>query len=272
MIKTTTQKEMRYDFILNALKTGDFNIKYAAEALGVNRNTITEDLKMLQLMYPQVKHVGSRGAASKWTWEENAPTDKPDRYSDKKTDEGYPDPTAAAAMRNVTDIYGSKAPGEVWAVQCANGSVENYLILKDFKGCCSTLKVYEQSVTTSIADFYNPAYCVCIDLPSKAYVDVRRITSKPNKYFLDKLYDIKNFPAVERKILAVMGFELPERVVEKEVIKEVPVVKEVPVEKEIIKEVPVEVSVDSVEVALLRQKADIYEKITWAFLNAGGES
>lgn len=112
-------------------------------------------------------------------------------------------------------------------------------------------------------------------------VDCRRVVAKPARYFLEKdeSYCVTNFDAIKRKIglLLDICIEVP---VEKEVIKEVPVEKiveklvEVPVVKEVEKrvEVPVEAPVsmtlpsDDMELALTKQKADIYERIAWAVL------
>lgn len=268
MIKSAnTRREERFDLILDSLKAGTFKVKDIAEAAQVNRNQITKDLKDLQLMYPEIKHTGSFGTTSKWIWEESDKTraEKSDRYPDHKNDEGYADPTASAAIKNVTDIYGDKKPGEVWSVMSSNNKIEQYLVITDFINCCSAMKVCDQYQDS----LYNPAYCVIIDLQKKLFVDVRRIVSKPSKYFLQKDFEIKNYPAVEKKHIEVMDFNIPAKTVEVvkevpvEVIKEVPVVKEIPV----VKEVPVEKSVEPIDVALLRQKAEIYEKLTWKLVN-----
>ena len=134
-----------------------------------------------------------------------------------------------------------------------------------------------------------------------------RKTIKQVQFAIAKMLGVNHAIEVEKPVEVIKEVikEVPvEKIVEKpvEVIKEVPVevIKEVPVEKivekpvevikEVIKEIPVEkivekpvevmrgnVSVnysdiDAVDYALARQKAEIYEKIAWRFLDiASGE-
>lgn len=277
MTKAGTLKETRYELILDALKTGTFKTKDMAEATQVNRNQITQDLKTLQLMYPQIKHYGTTGSSSKWVWEETEKKtikemkEEIDRYSVNKNDEGYSDPTAAAVIKSMDNIYGSKVPGSVWSVSMANGKVEEYLVLSDFRDRCSCLMLLGDEVN------YNPVYCVCVDLQRKKYVDVRLISSKPARYFLQYEFEIKNLNTVQEKIQKIFKMPVQEKKVEVPVEVEKIVEKKVEVPVEVIKTVevkvpePVEIdrdkTVDAVDTALLRQKADIYERIAWTFLN-----
>lgn len=262
MTKVGTVRETRYELILEALKSGTFKTKDMAEATQVNRNQITQDLKTLQLMYPQIKHYGTTGSSSKWVWEETEKRtvkEEIDRYPYKKTDEGYSDPTAAAVIKSMDNIYGSKVPGSVWSVSSANGKVEEYLILSDFRDCCSCLMLLTDKAQ------WNPVYCVAVDFKTDSYVDVRRICPKPSRYFLQYEFEIKNLEAVQNRINKIFRFPVQEKTVEVpvpvEVIKTVEVKVPVPVETER------DTTVDAVDTALLRQKADIYERIAWTFLN-----
>ena len=185
-----------------------------------------------------------------------------DRYSFNKNDEGYNDPTAAAVIKSCDDIYGPKKKGEVWTVSSANGSVEQYLVMCDFKECASCLMLYTNQ------ELYNPLFCVVIDFKTKSFVDVRRTCPKPTKYFLQFEFDCVNFEAVQRKLSSVFGLPAIEKTVE--VVREVPVEKIVEVEKEVIKEVPAENTIEPVEIALLRQRAEIYEKCFTMLCQAGG--
>ena len=263
MNKAGTLKETRYELILDALKSGTFKAKDMAEATQVNRNQITQDLKTLQLMYPQIKHYGTTGSSSKWVWEETekktVKEEEIDRYSVNKNDEGYSDPTAAAVIKSMDNIYGSKVPGSVWSVSSASGKVEEYLILSDFRDCCSCLMLLTDKAQ------WNPVYCVAVDFKTDSYVDVRRICPKPSRYFLQYEFEIKNLEAVQNRINKIFRFPVQEKTVEVpvpvEVIKTVEVKVPVPVETER------DITVDAVDTALLRQKADIYERIAWTFLN-----
>ena len=205
-----------------------------------------------------------------------------ERYPEHKNDEGYNDLTAAPTIRKLDDIFGAMTPGAVWTLSTANGADAEYLVLRSYKGWVTGMMLQDD------LQQYSPVYCVPVSMKDRRYVDCRRILTKPSKYFIEKKYDIPNFDRVRTKICYLLGIEpeVIEKIVEKpvEVTKEVEVVKEVPVEvikevekpveviKEVVKEVqvPVEVekSVDAVDTALLRQKAEIYEKIAWQFLNS----
>ena len=199
-----------------------------------------------------------------------------ERYPEHKNDEGYNDLTAAPTIRKLDDIFGTFAPGAVWTLSTAYGADAEYLVLRSYKGWVTGMMLQDD------IQQYSPVYCVPVSMKDRRYVDCRRILTKPSKYFIEKEYDIPNFERVKSKVCYLLGIEpdVVEKIVEKpvEVTKEVPVevIKEVekPVEviKEVVKEVqvPVEVekSVDAVDTALLRQKAEIYERIAWQFLNS----
>lgn len=208
-----------------------------------------------------------------------------ERYPEHKNDEGYNDFTAASTIKKLDDIFGTFAPGAVWTLSTAYGADAEYLVLRSYKGWVTGMMLQED------LQQYSPVYCVPVSMVDRKYVDCRRILTKPSKYFIEKKYDIPNFDRVKSKVCYLLAIEpeIIEKIVEKpvevtkevEVVKEVPVevikevekpvevIKEVPVEviKEVVKEVEVEKSVDAVDTALLRQKAEIYEKIAWQFLN-----
>lgn len=205
-----------------------------------------------------------------------------ERYPDHKNDEGYNDLTAAPTIKKLDDIFGTFDPGAVWTLSTAYGADADYLVLRSYKGWVTGMMLQDD------LQQYSPVYCVPVSMKDKRYVDCRRILTKPSKYFIEKKYDIPNFDRVRSKICYLLGIEpeVVEKIVEKpvEVTKEIEVVKEVPVEvikevekpveviKEVVKEVqvPIEVekTVDAVDTALLRQKADIYERIARQFLNS----
>ena len=208
-----------------------------------------------------------------------------ERYPEHKNDEGYNDLTAAPTIKKLDDIFGTFAPGSVWTLSTAYGADADYLVLRSYKGWVTGMMLQDD------LQQYSPVYCVPVSMKDRRYVDCRRILTKPSKYFIEKHYDIPNFDRVRYKVCYLLGIEpeVVEKIVEKpvEVVKEVPVevikevekpvevIKEVekPVEviKEVVKEVqvPVEVekTVDAVDTALYKQKADIYERIAWQFLN-----
>ena len=280
--------------LIQMVKDGEFSSLKAQKEFGCSKAAITASLDKLRSEYPQLKHNGKKGQGSKWIWDETISEsivetkkeeNKVERYSEHKNDEGYNDLTAAPTIRKLDDIFGTFDPGAVWTLSTAYGADAEYLVLRSYKGWVTGMMLQDD------LQQYSPVYCVPVSMSDKRYVDCRRILTKPSKYFIEKKYDIPNFDRVKSKICYLLGIEpeVIEKIVEKpvEVTKEVEVVKEVPVEvikevvkevekpveviKEVVKEVrvPVEVekTVDAVDTALLRQKADIYERIAWQFLN-----
>ena len=269
------------------------NLKMLIEDSGLSPATVSKALKEFRnnnLIYSERhgKEVGNYPAKAKIeTPTETAKEEKEvERYPEHKNDEGYNDFTAAPTIKKLDDIFGTFAPGAVWTLSTAYGADAEYLVLRSYKGWVTGMMLQDD------LQQYSPVYCVPVSMVDRKYVDCRRILTKPSKYFIEKKYDIPNFERVKFKVCYLLGIEpeAVEKIVEKpvevtkevEVIKEVPVevikevekpvevIKEVPVEviKEVVKEVEVEKSVDAVDTALLRQKADIYEKIAWQFLNS----
>ena len=172
-----------------------------------------------------------------------------DRYSASKTNEGYNDPTAAAVIRKEEKVVSFESdvkpkPGDVWKVKCQVGADELYVVLA----------VNEEE-----------AYATCIRyIPKeKNFADyensAKKLFSKPVKYFIEKTWGIplSELTKIKEMVGAYLGIEPVKKVVEKIVTKEIPV------------EVPVTVASDEdsgkiytqedMDLALLKQKAEIYE-------------
>ncbi len=282
--------EQHKNEILNLIITKPgINLKMLIEESGFSPATVSKALKEFRdnkLIYSEKhgKEVENYPAKA----EKETPTEtkkeenEVERYPEHKNDEGYNDLTAASTIRKLDDIFGAMAPGDVWTLSTAYGADAEYLVLRSYKGWVTGMMLQDD------IQQYSPVYCVPVSMKDRRYVDCRRILTKPSKYFIEKEYDIPNFERVKSKVCYLLGIEpdVVEKIVEKpvEVTKEVEVIKEVPVEvikevekpveviKEVVKEVqvPVEVekSVDAIDTALLRQKADIYERIAWQFLNS----
>ncbi len=273
-MNTIATKKERLDYIVEAIKDGSFNNGNVSELFGVSKNTIKVDLQVLSLAYPQIKHNGKRGSGSKWTWVDDV--EDGHKYSVKKTEEGYNDPTAAAVITKLdNDIYGEFTPGDVWWVSAANGTTEKYLVIQSFAGCTTCLQVISRDRCN-----YNPVIHACVHIQYNEVVDCRRLISKPSRYFLEKdaSYSVTNFDEIRRKIVSLNKLDVTleddlkvkEKIVEKKVEVPVEVIKEVPVEKIVEKrvEVPVALPSDDTELALAKQRADIYEQVAWSLLRS----
>ena len=220
---------------------------------------------------------------------------EPERYPVHKTDEGYNDYTAGSVSKSMDSVLdGAFTPGDVWVMKSMTGSLDRYLIIASFNTCVSCLLIREIT-----PEEYNPVIHALVSMGvKKEAVDCRRPITKPYKWFIEKdsSYSVTNFDAIKRKIGCLLGIpreekplvktvyrkvEVPvEKIVEKpvEVIKEVEKRVEVPVEvvKEVEKVVEKPVAMplpsDEMELALAKQKADIYERITWTMLVNMGQN
>ena len=186
----------------------------------------------------------------------------PTRYSDKRTEEGYSDPTAFAAINNIEKPIKEIAsyeevkmpkPGDVWDVKCASGNVEKYIV---------------------IAVNEDDEYATCIQyFPEDADMEssCKKIYSKPIKYFRSRTWGtpLSQLTKYKSMIRDYLEIDAEEKVVEK--------VVEVPVEKivEKVVEVPVEIpewnigepvtsgklyTQEELDMEIIKMRAEIYKE------------
>lgn len=144
----------------------------------------------------------------------------PTRYSDNRTEEGYSDPTAFAAINNVEkpikeissyEVIKMPKAGDVWDVKCATGNVEKYIV---------------------IAVNEDDEYATCIQYfakDSEMESSCKKLYSKPIKYFRSRTWGtpLSQLTKYKNMIRDYLDIDAEEKVVEKIVEK----VVEVPVEK-----------------------------------------
>lgn len=107
-------------------------------------------------------------------------TENKSAYRKKSTvmrnSEGYSDPTCGAAIRNVEGEDPYARLGEVWSVKGANGLVEWFMILADWKAVKVGVPLY--------AGDYRSRIRVKVDIAGTTlYGDATNLRSKPSKYF-----------------------------------------------------------------------------------------
>lgn len=274
-------------------KNGTIKTSDLANKVGMSFNAVNNHLRKLKeennpnlsFSYGKVKWVDSAEPEKVEKKEEESietkatNVEKPERYPVHKTDEGYNDYTAGRVAKSMDDAAkeGAFKAGDVWTFDAPYGKKEKYLVIASFDKGVSCLQIREIPQSE-----YNPVIHALVSMGKKEVVDCRWVMTKPYRYFLEKdnSYNVTNFEAIKRKIACLLDIssvveakpivktvyrkiEVPvEKVVEKpvEVIKEVEKVIEKPVE------VPVALPSDEMELALAKQKADIYERITWAML------
>lgn len=184
----------------------------------------------------------------------------PTRYSGNKNEEGYSDPTAAAAIEsvepkviktNAENVRGPK-PGDVWDVKCASGGTGKFLVL-------AVNEINDGRVYVTCVE-YKPEHEMMLESCKKLYC-------KPAKYFVERTWGTPLSLLTEYKnvIRDYLEIDPEEKVVEK--------VVEVPVEKivEKVVEVP-EVQVaepvssgklytqEELDMEIVKMRAEIYKE------------
>ena len=167
---------------------------------------------------------------------------KPERYPDSKTDEGYNDPTAAAAMKRVDIDYNPDDFGLILTRSTYDAGLEYYVQLQDF-GPCGNLVVPMIQRDKWIGE--TTPHMLSYRLNNvNYYIDCRKFrTLNPRWIVGSEGYVSKNTQTSIRTIMMrMLGFNIPEtQVVEKPVEKivEKPVKEIVEVEKpvEVVREV-----------------------------------
>ena len=155
---------------------------------------------------------------------------KPERYPDSKTDEGYNDPTAAAAMKRVDIDYNPDDFGLILTRSTYDAGLEYYVQLQDF-GPCGNLVVPMIQRDKWIGE--TTPHMLSYRLNNvNYYIDCRKFrTLNPRWIVGSEGYVSKNTQTSIRTIMMrMLGFNIPEtQTVEK--IVEKPVKEIVEVEK-----------------------------------------
>lgn len=285
-------------FVLDILKEANGQVVRSTDlisALSIKKSTFGSFMQRLKKRYPD--RIGSRrgghegNAGYYWIPEEKGPEqveevaveksnseepELPDRYDDAHNDEGYSDPTAFLAMRNTGELSCKAKPGDVYYL-------DNKL--------CVVIGTHNSSVTNvplyiSIYEINEREKSQCESIVfggKKAYVNPIRINTRPFKHYGDKAGELmdSSFRVIKAhvgKYLNLKGIGVVEKVVEKRVEVQVPVEKVV----EKVVEVPVAAPTvtvegytfeelqgkitDAVEVAVLKERARIYEDIAMRLL------
>lgn len=286
--------------IVEALKVmGHATSNELSDLTGIDRDVVKHLFHThIKTMYPD-NIVSYPRKGYEWMETKNPPeikaaelkTEPTDKYGPNKNSEGYSDPTASKAIKNVekSERINSfkevhlEQPGEIWEYENgyynATSRVDTMLLVLTSSGnsvCGLDVRLVDER--------YNKEYCAPINLKGKMYyVDCRRIFSKPAKS-LDcrKAWLAEEaFKEIKTQIATCLGLEpvVIEKTVEVPVEKVVEKTVEVPVEKIVEKKVEVPVMVDrddsdvralKRELAMAEQRAEIWEKAFY-LVTAGKE-
>ena len=221
------------------------------EKIGVSRFVIQNDMKAIKLEHPELS-ITKKGYM--WMMEE--------KKNPMKNHEGYYDPTAGKAIRNLENSSSEKPwkPGEVWHAGGSRGTNDLLLVVSvgGDTSCCLFLYNYDDPY----ANRGKPENLKHIAWTTHDFlIDTSKLGQRPNRYFEDRAFTLPLSLFTEIKGMIARNLGIESLVVEKEVKVEVPVEKVV--EKEVKVEVPGsgKYTEEELNKLLLEQRIDIYERI-----------
>lgn len=240
--KANERCQMLYE-ILKEDPGKKFKVKDLLNLFSISYNTLYRDIDNLEQQYPE-SIAKERGAiyyipAPK---KEEKIVVASTRYPDYRNDEGYMDLTASKAINNVEPkkVEFKKtvefAPGQVWDVKSSNGTTEKYIILSvewtDSFAICTPY--FTNDVDGNISSCHKLYY-------------------KPLKYFIERSWNIplSMLTDIRNELSSFLGIEPVEKIVEVKVPEKV--VETATNPNAIYTEA-------DMEMALTKQKADIYEE------------
>lgn len=108
--------------------------------LGISPATRSRIMIDLAKEHKEIQNMCSNGQEAEYKWVEDAPVEPKNR-------EGYPDPTAHAAIKAVSTVRPANipGPGEVWGTMEANGSTGMIYTLNALNGACQCIKLYRDT-------------------------------------------------------------------------------------------------------------------------------
>ena len=237
--------EERLNEIEEAMKTDGCNTMADINTITLGKypaSTLNRYVKILAENKPELGWV-KEGEERSSRWRKRKMSfKKPERYPESKNDEGYNDPTAAMAMKNVDLEYNPDDFGLILTRSTVDAGLEYYIQLQDF-GPCGNLVVpmiqrdkwIGATAPHMLAYRFNNV---------NYYIDCRKLRTLNPKWVIgNEGYISKNtMTSVRTIIMRMLDFNIPEtQVVEKPVEKIVEKVVEKPVKEIVEVEKPVEV-------------------------------
>ena len=242
-MSTPVEIQNRRRMLLELIKSSkSTTLKDLGDSLGVKAALIAKDIAVMQKTNPDI--VRPKGSTKVyWTAVKSDDSVEFDRYPFPKNSEGYHDPTAESAMASVkTEEILFKdghvvAANDIWEARENSGSYDEYIILSVDR---------ENGFASCVRNLDDP-------------VSWHKIYSKPFKYFVRPISIISKGlrGKIDAELMSYFGFAPAETVkVDEKSVEEVHVdtASDPSPEEDLYTR-------DDLYVALLRQKADIYESI-----------
>lgn len=181
----------------------------------------------------------------------------------KKNPEGYNDPTAYAAIKAVSPK--TFKCGDVHECTASNGFTDMFVIIKTFDDTSLVVKLVEPKYVHGDTEYVHG-----IAYNGTVYAaDIRRLTTKPNKYIAEKIFSIQEtvYNDIMGTINEMFGFDTEvDTTNDTEVVDaEIADLKAELAEKDRLlaemKEEALEIDKTALEWKLMEQKIEIYERL-----------
>ena len=172
--KTIERDRKIVEFIKEKSRVNETVTKSQLEKyMGLSGQYVVQIMHGLMRSHKEIQRVSKAGIESEYKWVEDLPV-KP------KNHEGYPDPTAAAAINNVIGSNPDIGPGEVWGTQESNGSTGLIYTLNSLNGACQCIKLYHDTEENRNIVGANPFRVTVL---GRDYIgDPTHVTFKPLRY------------------------------------------------------------------------------------------
>lgn len=134
----TLQREQKIIDLLK--KEASVSGKTLDNVLGTSPAVRSRIMIGLAKEHKEIQNMSSNGQEAEYKWVDDAPVG-PNNH------EGYPDPTAHAAIQTVSTVQPANVPGpgEVWGTMESNGSTGMIYTLNALNGACQCIKLYRDT-------------------------------------------------------------------------------------------------------------------------------
>lgn len=251
----TLQREQTIIDLLK--KEASVSGKTIDNVLGINSTTRSRIMINLAKEHKEIQNMCSNGQEAEYKWVEDAEV-KP------KNQEGYSDPTAFSAIKNVTSKGLDIGPGEVWGTQEANGTTGMIFTLNALNGACQCIKLYHDTEENRNIVGPNPFR---INVLGRDYIgDPTHVTFKPLKYCVRRRAFSHADKLNEAREALAKVFGIPQTVKRETEVKVV--YKEKPAVKEEEPKIPDNyVDAKSAYMASLERERDIWKQVAMKLLD-----
>jgi len=188
--KVEVTREEFTEAIRNNSKDGSWvKGKIISEMFGISTNTVTKYVHRWNELHPEDPIITMRGYGYKMGPKPVAaePETKP-RYADNKTEEGYPDPTATAAMK---DEQGPVRAYALWLTRESETSFAYFAVLRVTKIGAVGFRFDKVEGHRYIDDIETPGYISSNGIKERDLIcDFARPTFKRRKYMVEKVRNL----------------------------------------------------------------------------------